>query len=447
MDCPCGINYDDGEKMVECDECGVWVHTACCRVVKDQETFNCDKCKSKKRKEVEESEVAQLLVDLPSKTLSFEERGHDKSAVGQVDPVRSPVATSLDDRAHVHGVPGGDPRLFLTGSIFSQQLWKYAGYVRKPLRIDFDDLPVNSGEHDILQLLDDPTTDELAVVVTLDSGRLEQSKGEARPSLDGPPRETQDGDLVDTKDRTSKTDVKKGEKPGKHKLKLKLKHKHKSHKEDKLRHHEKRPRDDAGCLQDSASKKKHKSSGGDAVKSGDERSRKVEGLSRNANASPTNMEGSVRGVKASTKKGEGSPRAATSKRDGPLLDTVVSFKSPQSSPKNPKTMKKLAVQEFMDGRVAICSRCCKEETVLGRSLTVSGNYLGPFLEKGACGRLVHVRYAPSAEVKSPVTTGCWPASRVLAIFRGYSAKTRCAIWNRCALTWSEGVLPLAFPFH
>ncbi|EFJ14963.1 hypothetical protein SELMODRAFT_73068, partial [Selaginella moellendorffii] len=72
VDCPCGVTFDDGEEMVECDECGVWVHTSCCQVSKSVSTYVCDKCKEKKRKEREESEVAQLLVELPGKSVSFD---------------------------------------------------------------------------------------------------------------------------------------------------------------------------------------------------------------------------------------------------------------------------------------------------------------------------------------------------------------------------------------
>ena len=29
VDCICGTKDDDGERMVECDRCNVWVHTRC----------------------------------------------------------------------------------------------------------------------------------------------------------------------------------------------------------------------------------------------------------------------------------------------------------------------------------------------------------------------------------------------------------------------------------
>lgn len=131
VDCPCGVNYDDGEEMVDCDECGVWVHTGCCRILKGHTSYVCDKCKFKKKKESEESEVAQLLVELPSKTPPLEEK---------VFTLRSEL--SREERAHVHGIPGGDPSFFVGVSpVFSRQLWKYTGYVPKVFQFNYSDIP------------------------------------------------------------------------------------------------------------------------------------------------------------------------------------------------------------------------------------------------------------------------------------------------------------------
>ncbi|PON56912.1 Zinc finger, PHD-type, conserved site [Parasponia andersonii] len=47
VDCVCGVNFDDGEERVNCDECGVWVHTRCSWYVKGDDIFVCDQCKSK----------------------------------------------------------------------------------------------------------------------------------------------------------------------------------------------------------------------------------------------------------------------------------------------------------------------------------------------------------------------------------------------------------------
>jgi hypothetical protein len=29
VECPCGIQYDDGHLMIECEHCKAWAHTAC----------------------------------------------------------------------------------------------------------------------------------------------------------------------------------------------------------------------------------------------------------------------------------------------------------------------------------------------------------------------------------------------------------------------------------
>lgn len=47
VECTCGAMDDDGEKMVQCDICGVWEHTLC-RGIGDSEevpdNFVCQKC-------------------------------------------------------------------------------------------------------------------------------------------------------------------------------------------------------------------------------------------------------------------------------------------------------------------------------------------------------------------------------------------------------------------
>lgn len=128
VDCICGVNFDDGEEMVKCDECGVWVHTRCSRYTKGEELFACDKCKSKNnRNDSEETEVAQLLVELPTKTVRIE-----SSYVGHVPP----------RRVHVQGVPEGEPGLFegLSG-VFTPELWKCTGYVPKKLNFQYREFP------------------------------------------------------------------------------------------------------------------------------------------------------------------------------------------------------------------------------------------------------------------------------------------------------------------
>nr|GFA34925.1 zinc finger, FYVE/PHD-type [Tanacetum cinerariifolium]GFA63371.1 zinc finger, FYVE/PHD-type [Tanacetum cinerariifolium] len=141
VDCVCGVDFDDGEEMVDCDECGVWVHTRCSSYVKSENMFTCDKCKSKKlRNESEETEVAQLLVELPTKTLRMD----NPYPISGVDQNLYQVLTEvpIEKRVHVQGVPGGD-REFFSGvsSIFSPGLWKCKGYVPKKFNHQYREFP------------------------------------------------------------------------------------------------------------------------------------------------------------------------------------------------------------------------------------------------------------------------------------------------------------------
>lgn len=151
VDCPCGVSFDDGEEMVECDECGVWVHTACCRVPKGLTTFVCDKCKSKK-KESEEAPDHPLPphaspTDLPS--------SGDGAALHPPDLLRKPAnEVPMHDRVHVQGLPGGDSQLFLDVSrVFSQQLWKFTGYVPKSFHSKCKDIPSWPSQDDAAERL------------------------------------------------------------------------------------------------------------------------------------------------------------------------------------------------------------------------------------------------------------------------------------------------------
>ncbi|KAJ1404009.1 Zinc finger, PHD-type [Sesbania bispinosa] len=134
VDCICGVTFDDGEEMVKCDECGVWVHTRCSRYVKGDDMFACDKCKNKTNgradNNTEETEVAQLLVELPTKTISLENNNNSfasKVAARSRRPFKLWTDIPMEERVHVQGIPGGDPSLFAgrtVPSIFSPQLWK-----------------------------------------------------------------------------------------------------------------------------------------------------------------------------------------------------------------------------------------------------------------------------------------------------------------------------------
>lgn len=87
VDCMCGVNFDDGQEMVNCDVCGTWVHMLCSRYVRGQKSFACDKC--------EETEVAQLLAELPTKALKKDSSYHLS------DPPRRPTDLQV--------IPGGGP--------------------------------------------------------------------------------------------------------------------------------------------------------------------------------------------------------------------------------------------------------------------------------------------------------------------------------------------------
>lgn len=134
VDCVCGVKFDDGKEMVNCDECGVWVHTWCSRYVKGDDLFACHKCKIKNN----ETEVsAKLLV---TKTLRMEDLStHGQTVDGDFRPC---TEIPIEERVHVEGVPGGDLALFERfSSVFSSQLWKCTGYVPKKFRFQFKEFP------------------------------------------------------------------------------------------------------------------------------------------------------------------------------------------------------------------------------------------------------------------------------------------------------------------
>lgn len=147
VDCICGVNFDDGEEMVNCDECGVWVHTRCSRYVKSEKSFACDKCKNKNnRNDSEETEVAQLLVELPTTTLRMDKPPHSSYNPTALPPPRRPFRLwtdiPIEERVHVQGVPGGDPALFSDlSSVFGPQLWKSTGYVPKKFNFHYKEFP------------------------------------------------------------------------------------------------------------------------------------------------------------------------------------------------------------------------------------------------------------------------------------------------------------------
>ncbi|XP_076914230.1 PHD finger protein At2g01810-like [Bidens hawaiensis] len=55
VECVCGARDDDGERMVECDECRVWKHTVCCGIDDDELApveFVCGECDARSKSEL-----------------------------------------------------------------------------------------------------------------------------------------------------------------------------------------------------------------------------------------------------------------------------------------------------------------------------------------------------------------------------------------------------------
>ncbi|GAQ85164.1 RING/FYVE/PHD zinc finger superfamily protein [Klebsormidium nitens] len=163
--CPCGITYDDGEEMVECDACRVWVHTRCCRVPRGLTHYVCERCRGEQhRKQLrEEVEVAALLADLPSaRSTPFDERSPFFSNSSTSFPDTEPASlaertlalqsqTSFDEgysidfplsqRVHTHGVTGGEEVALSGAPFFSKQLWRHQLMVPKPMDLQAPELP------------------------------------------------------------------------------------------------------------------------------------------------------------------------------------------------------------------------------------------------------------------------------------------------------------------
>lgn len=169
VECPCGINFDDGEEMVECDACRVWVHTRCCRVPKGLTHYICERCREKQHnKQVrEEVEVAALLADLPSarstpfdeasrspffsnSSLSYPDSGLLSLTEGTLTlqsqhPLdeEPPYDIPLSQRVHTHGVTGGEEQALSGAPSFSRHLWRHQLMVPKPLELQGAELPLH----------------------------------------------------------------------------------------------------------------------------------------------------------------------------------------------------------------------------------------------------------------------------------------------------------------
>ncbi|KAF8779821.1 hypothetical protein HU200_002085 [Digitaria exilis] len=138
VDCSCGVTFDDGEEMVSCDECSVWVHTRCARYVRGVHTsFSCHRCRRSKRapSSADEAEVAELLAELPT---------HRPPPL-----YRRWAEVPLPARVHVHGLPGGgDAALFRGAPAFSAALWRCTGYVPKRFGFRYCEFPSWADDND-----------------------------------------------------------------------------------------------------------------------------------------------------------------------------------------------------------------------------------------------------------------------------------------------------------
>ncbi|OVA20112.1 zinc finger protein [Macleaya cordata] len=220
VDCVCGVTFDDGEEMVNCDECGVWVHTRCSRFVKGETSFSCDKCKNKKnRNDNEETEVAQLLVELTTKTIRMDNLCRPSAPPRPAFRLWTDIP--IEDRVHVQGVPGGDPSLFQgLSSVFSSELWKCTGYVPKKFNFQYKEFPCWDEKEELVDARVDEETENPAdrggadVLFSL-SKEIVLAKPEAEVSLRGSAEEADCAKKIKkpggkgTSFRCSKNDVKK----------------------------------------------------------------------------------------------------------------------------------------------------------------------------------------------------------------------------------------------
>ncbi|KAA8525080.1 hypothetical protein F0562_007056 [Nyssa sinensis] len=172
--------------------------------VKSEKLFACDKCKSKNsRNDSEETEVAQLLVELPTKTLRMD--NPYPSNCPPRHPFRLWTDIPIEERVHVQGIPGGDPALFEgLSSVFTPELWKCTGYVPKKFSFQYREFP----SWDEKQEVDAKKEEEIANAIDNSAGVLFSLSKEnvlATPvaTLVGMKRQTEEGGnerLVPSKD-------------------------------------------------------------------------------------------------------------------------------------------------------------------------------------------------------------------------------------------------------
>uniref|UniRef100_A0A0D9W2X9 Zinc finger PHD-type domain-containing protein n=1 Tax=Leersia perrieri TaxID=77586 RepID=A0A0D9W2X9_9ORYZ len=204
VDCSCGVTFDDGEEMVSCDECSVWVHTRCARYVRSVHvSFSCHNCKAKRApSSADEAEVAELLAELPT---------HRPRPI-----YRRWAEVPLPSRVHVHGLPGGggtDAALFrgaTPSSVFSSALWRCAGYVPKRFGFRYCEFPYwaddKDGANALFALAREKRKEKAEARFPLRLGSVHKDKNYVR-TLSG------SGDKVDGVERSGDDDTKRTSPP------------------------------------------------------------------------------------------------------------------------------------------------------------------------------------------------------------------------------------------
>ncbi|KAL0409188.1 UNVERIFIED_CONTAM: hypothetical protein Sradi_1853200 [Sesamum radiatum] len=95
------------------------------------------------RNDSEETEVAEFLVELPTKTLRMDNPNPARNSMSR-RPFRLWTDIPMEERVHVQGVPGGEPGLFSgmkMSPVFGPELWKCTGYVPKKLNFRYNEFP------------------------------------------------------------------------------------------------------------------------------------------------------------------------------------------------------------------------------------------------------------------------------------------------------------------
>eukprot|EP00898_Chlorokybus_atmophyticus_P007994 jgi/Chlat1/8196/Chrsp76S07628 len=151
--CPCGVDYDDGEEMIECDECNVWVHTACARVDPTRcGTFRCARCRG--------------VPDTPLGLKREHEGGRGDS----------------DEGGGERALKQGTPQRTISRT-FSSQLWKSTGLVPKSVSLPREYISNGNGTPQQQQALTPKVEDTSESQAGDDSNVLDHAAKPATPKL------------------------------------------------------------------------------------------------------------------------------------------------------------------------------------------------------------------------------------------------------------------------